>query len=302
MLCYNHANFISECLDSILAQKTSFEFEVIVGDDVSTDGSREILREFGERYPGVLRLLLHEEHVGGISNYFATHSLARGQYICHVDGDDCACPGKLQKQADFLDAHLGCVFVGHNMKIRIGEHDVSLFSYHEIPTISDINYLVVNNCFFAGSSKMYRREVAVLESKSGERMRDFLIHLEQAFRGHIGYINEPLGVYRKTPGSVTMVERQPVLEAHVRAYQHALVGGVAEDVVNQGLTRFLTLNAFFSLTLNDRKGFDFCTNVLIQKGLCNWKCHLMRLVAQFSFSLACLLSRAHLIGWAMSRT
>jgi glycosyltransferase involved in cell wall biosynthesis len=302
ILCYNHAKYIGECLDSIVQQVTNFPFEVIVGDDASTDGSREILHDYARRYPNTVRLLLHEKRVGGNANYCATHGDAHGQYVCHVDGDDLACPGKLQTQADFLDNHSECVIVGHNMKILLGQHIIGVFSDREIPVVTDVHYLIRNNCFFGSSSKMYRRELAFLEGMKDGQFVDFSIHLDQALHGNIGYIDQPLGVYRKHEASITKVSRQRILEAHIRGYQYARRKGVHEEVVREGLRRFLMSNTLTALVRADRNEFDFCMAILNQENLSGWKSAALVLLSRLSFPAACALGRAYLaIRMSMKR-
>jgi glycosyltransferase involved in cell wall biosynthesis len=105
VITYNQARYIRLCLESIVEQRTNFSFEVIVGDDCSTDGTAEIIQEFALRYPEIVRPILRKRNIGGHRNYIDTHNFANGKYVCHCDGDDRCLPGKLQIQADFLDAN-----------------------------------------------------------------------------------------------------------------------------------------------------------------------------------------------------
>ena len=88
VVTYNQKKYIRQCLQSIVDQEADFDFEVIVGDDCSEDGTREIVQEFVERYPGLVKAVLHEKNVGIVVNYRSVHDLARGEYIAHCDGDD----------------------------------------------------------------------------------------------------------------------------------------------------------------------------------------------------------------------
>jgi glycosyltransferase involved in cell wall biosynthesis len=105
VITYNHEKYIRQCLQSILDQETNFDFEVIVGDDCSTDGTRAIVQEFVERYPIVVKPIYQEKNIdGGSHNFLTVHRAAIGEYVAHVDGDDYCLPGKLQYQSDVLDA------------------------------------------------------------------------------------------------------------------------------------------------------------------------------------------------------
>jgi glycosyltransferase involved in cell wall biosynthesis len=96
ILCYNHADFIAECLDSVVQQMFDGSLEVIVGDDASTDGSRAIVESYVDRFPGVVKLLAHEHNVGMSPNYADVIRAASGKYIAYLDGDDMMLPGKLR--------------------------------------------------------------------------------------------------------------------------------------------------------------------------------------------------------------
>jgi len=124
VITYNQEKYIRQCLQSIVDQETDFYFEVIVGDDCSTDGTRAIVQEFVERYPGVVKPIFQEKNIGGgVHNYLTVHKATRGEYIAHVDGDDYCLPGKLQAQADLLDDDPDCNLVWHRMLVetRSGE-------------------------------------------------------------------------------------------------------------------------------------------------------------------------------------
>ena len=88
MITYNHEPYIREALDSVLSQRTSFPFEIVVGDDASTDGTRRILEEYAAAHPGRFRLLLHGRNIGMIGNQNAVFAACSGEYIAMLEGDD----------------------------------------------------------------------------------------------------------------------------------------------------------------------------------------------------------------------
>jgi glycosyltransferase involved in cell wall biosynthesis len=103
VVTYNQEKYIQECLDSILMQKTSFSFEVIVGDDNSTDSTRKICEKYANNYSNV-NLLPQEKNLGLIKNWVRVLSHCKGEYIALCEGDDYWIdPYKLQKQVDFLE-------------------------------------------------------------------------------------------------------------------------------------------------------------------------------------------------------
>lgn len=102
VVTYNQEKYIRQCLQSIVDQETDFDFEVIVGDDCSTDGTRAIVQEFAEKYPDIVIPIFHEKNIGGTQNYFSVHKLAKGEYVAHIDGDDWWLPNKLSYQVNII--------------------------------------------------------------------------------------------------------------------------------------------------------------------------------------------------------
>lgn len=113
MLTYNHEKYVRQALEGILLQKTKFRFEVIVGDDCSTDGTQEILQEYRKNYPEIFRLVLREKNIGATKNNYDLKHRAKGKYFACLEGDDYwTDENKLQIQVDFLEAHpeyIACV-------------------------------------------------------------------------------------------------------------------------------------------------------------------------------------------------
>jgi len=113
ILTYNQAQYIRQCLDSVLKQEVNYEYEIVVGDDASSDGTQDILREYAEKYPGKFVLLLGEKNEGIAMNYKKVLSACRGQYIALCEGDDYwTDTHKSQVQVDFLEKHSDYGFVG----------------------------------------------------------------------------------------------------------------------------------------------------------------------------------------------
>lgn len=114
VITYQHVNFIRDCIEGILMQKTDFPFEVIIGEDESIDGTREICIEYAKKYPDKIRLYLRSRETSQLydenGKYICrfngkwTRESARGKYIALCEGDDYWTDSlKLQKQVDFLE-------------------------------------------------------------------------------------------------------------------------------------------------------------------------------------------------------
>lgn len=118
VVTYNQEAFIEKCLISLVEQQVNFEYEIIVGEDCSTDGTRAAVQRIAKMYPAKIRLILQEKNIGSSDNYKSVHNLARGKYIAHMDGDDYALPGKLQAQYDILETEPECNIVWHKMLVE----------------------------------------------------------------------------------------------------------------------------------------------------------------------------------------
>lgn len=106
---YNHEQYIGQALESILAQNVNCEYEIVIGEDCSTDGTRDVITAFHRRYPERIRLLLRDQNVGAMRNFAGTIEACRGEYLALLDGDDYwIATDKLQRQINFLDAHPEC--------------------------------------------------------------------------------------------------------------------------------------------------------------------------------------------------
>ncbi|MDE6378455.1 MAG: glycosyltransferase family 2 protein [Duncaniella sp.] len=103
---YNQADTIGRALESIVGQHTSFPYEIIIGEDASTDDTRRVCSEWAERYPELIRLMPKAPNKGLTVNYYDCLEAARGEYIADLAGDDrWVNPDKLQMQVEFLDRH-----------------------------------------------------------------------------------------------------------------------------------------------------------------------------------------------------
>ena len=104
VLTYNQENTIKRTLDSILSQKCNFNFEIIIGDDCSTDSTVRICQEYQSSYPTIIRLICNETNKGVVKNYYNCILASKGKYIADCAGDDYwVTTTKLQKQYDILE-------------------------------------------------------------------------------------------------------------------------------------------------------------------------------------------------------
>ena len=201
LITYNHEQFIIQALESSLAQKTNFEFEIVIGEDRSTDDTARILTEYQRRYPDKIRLLLPEQNLGPNRNFANTIQACRGEYIALLEGDDYwSSPTKLQEQVDFLDSHAECAICFHAVKVFHEDGSVAArvqprFGHKKISTIEDL--LGLGN-FIPTCATVFRNGL-ITEFPNwfyALRIADFTLHVLNARYGKIGYINKVMGAYR----------------------------------------------------------------------------------------------------------
>ncbi len=124
IISFNQERFIRQAIEGVLVQKTDFKFEIIIGDDFSSDNSRNICENFALNYPDIIRLLPSNSNIGMIANFIRTLENCHGKYIAICEGDDYwTDPYKLQKQVDFLEANLDYGLVAGDI-VLVNEHNV----------------------------------------------------------------------------------------------------------------------------------------------------------------------------------
>lgn len=207
MITYNHEKFISNAIEGVLIQKTTFPIELIISDDCSKDNTPNIIREFSEKYPNLIKPIFREINMGSINNFIDTFRYCTGKYIALCEGDDYwTDPYKLQKQVDFLEGNPEYIFTFHDAfilnqstgekKLRIGKRKIdenvgllSLIIQNNIPTAS----LVFRNILKYNSLPDWFFRI-----KKG----DYGLCVLLAEKGPGKYIPEPMSVYRIHNGGV----------------------------------------------------------------------------------------------------
>lgn len=209
VLTYNHESYIAQCLEGALMQRTSFPFEIIVGEDCSTDRTREIVLAYGKAHPDRIQVLLSEANAGAAANDRRVEQACRGRYHAFCEGDDYWIdPRKLQKQADFLDAHPDISMCFHDAFVV--RHDRSAIPDYlcrpGLPPRLTMADLLRWQLAVPLAGVMVRAEIVLgLPGWCGEiRYSDLLFRLWCAHRGDLAYLDEAMSVYRIHPGGVIM--------------------------------------------------------------------------------------------------
>ena len=210
-LAYNQAKFIRDCLDGFVMQKTNFPFEVIIHDDASTDGTADIIREYAEQYPDIIKPILQTDNQwskGVKIGKTYMYPLIRGEYVAMCEGDDYWIdPYKLQKQVDFLDAHPDYSVCFHPVRVtwddkHIHDYIFPTKKYRFNKTTLELSDLLKHN-FIQTNSVVYRWRTECGDlSPDGILPGDWYIHLLHAQVGKIGFIPDVMAVYRRNAGGI----------------------------------------------------------------------------------------------------
>lgn len=118
MLVYNHERFLRQALESVLMQQTNFDYELIIGEDCSTDHSKSIIEEYNKKYQGKMHVIYRETNIGAAKNLIDCLLKCSGEYIAFLEGDDYWTDNhKLQKMVDYLEKNPQYSAAAHNYKI-----------------------------------------------------------------------------------------------------------------------------------------------------------------------------------------
>jgi glycosyltransferase involved in cell wall biosynthesis len=209
IITYNQASYIADALEGALRQQTDFGVEIVVGEDCSTDGTREIVLDYQRRHPERIRVITSERNVGIHANSRRTGEACRGKYLAFCEGDDYWTDSyKLQKQVDFLETHPGYSLCCHEVDIlcdgvreitpadRYVEFRGDAFSFED----------VVRGHFIPTLSIVCWREPAVrvpdwfAECIVGDIPMELLV----LDKGLGYYLHERMGTKRDNPGSISL--------------------------------------------------------------------------------------------------
>jgi glycosyltransferase involved in cell wall biosynthesis len=266
---YNHESFIAQMLEGALQQKTNFPFEIVVGDDGSTDGAPAIIQEYASKHPDKIRAYLHPHNLGpqhprefaGRNNVLSLLKACRGEYVALCEGDDYwTDPYKLQKQVEFMSHHPDFAICHHNVRVMYEdgspEHLFNTPCQKEFSSIQDI---LEDRWFMATASILYRN-IFLQQDFAGWHAKaaagDWALVLQLAASGAIGYLPDVMGVYRKhsaglsnihAPTNSWFVQNRKEMFENVNAW----LNFTYDEIVNQTVARYTEqLQSMDSDTLN----------------------------------------------------
>ncbi|CAH0996921.1 hypothetical protein EMA8858_03056 [Emticicia aquatica] len=216
---FNHEKFIRQTLDGALMQQTNFDIEIVIGDDASTDNNQQIIQEYVDKYPNIIRAFLHKENqgpkepkeFGGRNNVLGLLKACKGSYVALCEGDDYwTDPHKLQKQVDFMDANPDYAISHHNMQVIYEDGSPEhFFNDKNQKTTSSIVDVLEDRWFIATAATLYRNiflENDFADWHSRAAAGDWALVIQLAATGKIRYFSEAMGVYRKHRGGLSNVQ------------------------------------------------------------------------------------------------
>ena len=204
-LAYNHRDYIKDALEGFLKQKVTFPYEVLIYDDASTDGTAEIIKEYAEHYPDIIKPILQTEnqYSKGITNPSGAFNFPRvkGTYVAMCEGDDYwTDENKLQMQVDYLQAHPRCTLCIHSARIVTVDGqgaDRRMRPYRKDRRIAP-EEIIDKSCGYPTASMVFPAKlIKELPSYYVEcPVGDTPLQLMAAARGYGYYIDRDMSVYR----------------------------------------------------------------------------------------------------------
>ena len=221
VITYNQENFIGETLDGILMQKCDFPFEIVIGEDHSTDSTRNICEDYAMKYPDTIRLLPSERNYGMNPNFIRTLRACSGEFIAVCEGDDYWTDElKLQKQADILRQNSNYSACITNAKL-INENKEFIRLYlngQEEGCVSRRKLIMRGGASYPTASILFRnnKDIFNVMGDIKELAGDNILILVLAMLGDVYYLDEITCVYRIWQGGVYTKKSKNIKDAILR--------------------------------------------------------------------------------------
>lgn len=208
-LTYNQAEYIRDALDGFISQRTSYKYEVIVHDDASTDGTADIIREYAELYPDIIKPIFQTEnqyskHLEKGITFTYVYPKAKGKYLAICEGDDYWIDSeKLEKQISYMESHPNCTFCFSNGRTRYGDElgqPVIPWDRHSIIKKGQFDFNAGELeliGYIPTASFVYRRGCEFPPMPKGSFLGDTYIKLSMTACGYAHYFPEEMVVYRR---------------------------------------------------------------------------------------------------------
>jgi glycosyltransferase involved in cell wall biosynthesis len=201
LITYNHQDYIKQAIEGVLMQKVNFEFELIISDDCSKDNTQTIIKEYKDKHPDFVKVILRQKNVGAAQNFIELISTPKSKYIAYLEGDDYwTDPLKLQKQVDFLESNTDYEVCFTNINIINAEGKIVKDQF--IPSKRRKSYEHKHLPIWAPTlTRVFRnRDFSPIDSDVPGQ--DVFWLLYQSKFGKIKFLDEITGTYRLHDGSI----------------------------------------------------------------------------------------------------
>jgi glycosyltransferase involved in cell wall biosynthesis len=197
-MTYNHKDYIVQAIEGVLIQKVNFKFELLIADDYSTDGTREILLAYKKKYPLLITLILHEKNVGALKNWISLIFNPKSKYIAFFEGDDFwTNENKLQLQIDFLEKNEDYVLCYHSVDILLNDGTLNYDFVKKTQKFdSSIYDLAVWGNYIHTCSIVFRNFLNRIPDDHKMYLCDYFLYMELTKYGKIKKLSENMGIYR----------------------------------------------------------------------------------------------------------
>lgn len=230
---FNHENYIRQCLDGFVMQKTNFAFEILVHDDASTDNTASIVKEYEAKYSHLFRCVYQTENQFAKQNTLINilFKMARGNYIAICEGDDYwTDPYKLQKQVDFLEENRGVTLCSHKSSI-VNEIDGTTHKTTPSERTEDATLTtkdIIDYWYMPTASYVFRRSALNIHEFSrlteGLMFGDLALVYYLSWKGNIFYSDTVMSVYRHNKNGITATHGERESEIYLtRLNEHQII-------------------------------------------------------------------------------
>ena len=273
-LTYNHEKYVKDALEGFVSQKTSFNFEVLIHDDASTDNTANIIKEYEKKYPDIIKPIYQKEnqYSKGLAPGRMNRDRASGKYIAMCEGDDYWIdPLKLQKQVDYMNAHPDCTFCFSNGYVERAGGNRSdqkekiipwgkasylkgkIDSIYNVGEIELLGYIPTASFLFP--NKIRKREPEISEDAF---KGDGFLKLYTTYYGYAYFLQEETCVYRLgVPDSLTTRWKKDKKNYADYAHKFALMYKELNEWMNYQFNNVLEMRQYYWEMLEHIKLGDY---------------------------------------------
>lgn len=252
LVTYNQENYVEKTIRSILSQKTTFPFDIVVADDFSNDKTLKIINNYEKTTNIPFIYLKSSKNLGITRNYQRLFNICTSTYLAPIEGDDIwSDPYRLQKHVDFLDNHAECSMSFN--RLIVVNYEKAEFSFNPSWCNNAFQYitsrdLARENLIGNFSACIYRKEI--LDSLPAQLFEltayDWIINIMVGMHGLIAYLGDTMSIYRQhSSGTWSSMDRQKQLQeiiSNIKEYNK-----ITDNLFENEFTDFISKHSFYQL-------------------------------------------------------